>query len=73
MKIQMTESFLYNDLELISSARDGQGQGYVAIYSDDLTEGFEYTTVPVSQESLEAFREKQIDLKTLMTEKGEVE
>lgn len=73
MKIQMTESFLYNDLELIISARDGQGQGYVAIYSGDLTEGFEYTTVPVSQESLEAFREKQIDLRTLMTEKGKVE
>ena len=73
MKIQMTESFLYNDLELIFSAKDQEEQDYIAMYSGDLTEGFEYTTVPVSQESLKAFREKQIDLRTLMTEKGEEE
>ncbi len=73
MKIQMTESFLYNDIKLIFSARDEQGQNYIAIYSGDLTEGFEYTTVPVSRESLEAFCEKRIDLRDLVTERGEEE
>ena len=63
MNIEMTEGFLYNDLELIFSARDEQGQNYIAIYSGDLAEGFEYTTVPVSQKSLEAFRGKRIDLR----------
>ncbi len=73
MNIEMTESFLYNDLELIFSARDEQGQDYIAIYSGDLTEGFEYTMVPVSQKSPEAFRERRIDLRSLMVERGEEE
>ncbi len=43
------------------------------MYSDELSEGLQYTTVPVSQESLEAFREGRMDLRDLMTERGEEE
>ena len=73
MIIKITESFLYNDLELIFSAKDQEEQDYIAMYSDELPEGFEYTAVPVSQKSLEAFREWRMDLRDLMTERGEEE
>ena len=70
MNIKITESFLYNDFELIFSAKDAGDNEYIAMYSGDLPERIEYTMVPVERQSMASFREGKTDLRSLMLEKG---
>ena len=73
MNMRPTETFLVNDCDLIFAAEDGQGNRYIALHTDDPPGACEYAVIPVTGKSLESFAKEEMDLRSLMTERGEQE
>ena len=73
MKLAITESFLYNDFELLFAAEDEDGNPYIGQYMGEMPESIKYAIIPVSKESLELFAKEEMDLRTLLLERCEEE
>ena len=73
MKLTITESFLFNDFELLFAAEDEDGNPYIGQYMGETSESIKYALIPVSKESLELFAKEEMDLRTLLLERCEEE
>ena len=73
MKLTITESFLYNDFELLFAAEDEDGNQFIGQYMGETPESIKYALIPVSKESLELFAKEEMDLRTLLLERCEEE
>ena len=49
MKLTITESFLYNDFELLLAAEDEDGNPYISQYMGETPESIKYALIPRQQ------------------------